>query len=223
MRGLWVCGSLSYIMSHHDSVYTSVYCISPAYIRANILKPICDNHPHAETVSMYNECTYPHSIYNIIVDHFYPLVTTQSLIMIHKQRMSWITKRTASFCLQVAVTLRFGPDWARRKAGCVKYFQREVRELKLHAVQRYDGMFWACPKLAICHVGSRRYWHLVTCHESHSVIFVTTPIINTVQVLNNVFGNNIILTIFCTFLSHVMSDPCTFPSLDWKGKRQNSF
>ena len=123
------------------------------------------------------QCTYPHSIYNIIVDHFYPLVTTQSLIMIHKQRMSWITIRTASFCLQVAVTLRFGPGWAgRRTAGCVKYFQREVRELKLHAVQRYDGMFWACPKLAICHVGSRRYWHLVTCHESHSVIFVTTPI-----------------------------------------------
>ena len=91
---------------------------------------------------MYNECTYPHSIYNIIVDHFYPLVTTQSLIMIHKQRMSWITIRTASFCLQVAVTLGFGPGWAgRRTAGCVKYFQREVRELKLHAVHRYDGMF----------------------------------------------------------------------------------
>ena len=32
--------------------------------------------------------------------------------MIHKQRMSWITIRTASFCLQVAVTLRFGPSLA---------------------------------------------------------------------------------------------------------------
>ena len=96
-------------MSHHDSV-------SKSRIRAerqpsNILKPIYDNHPPAETgVSV--QCTYPHSIYNIIVDHFYPLVTTQSLIMIHKQRMSWITIRTASFCLQVAVTLRFGPGWA---------------------------------------------------------------------------------------------------------------
>ena len=56
--------------------------------------------------------------------------------MIHKQRMSWITIRTASFCLQVAVTLRFGPSlaWPGLTAGCVKYFQREVGELKLHAV-----------------------------------------------------------------------------------------
>ena len=125
------------------------------------------------------QCTYPHSIYNIIVDHFYPLVTTQSLIMIHKQRMSWITIRTASFCLQVAVTLRFGPGWAHGRM--CEMFPEGSLGIKaacgiLYSVHRYEGCFEQCSKLAICHVVSRRYWHLVTCHESHSVIFVTTPI-----------------------------------------------